>query len=66
MGKIERIMYPCRYWKNNADGARNKQDVYSDYSEYEQDIKPDIRNKFWQNEEDGMFLILHKKKKINK
>ena len=58
MGKVEKIMYPCRYWRNTVEGDRRKQEVYTEYSEYDQDVKPDIRNKDWHSGVDhGTFVF---------
>ena len=62
MGKVEEIMYPCRYWRNSVEGDKRKQGVYSEYSEYDQDVKPDIGNKDWQTGgNNGMCFYLSNK-----
>ena len=50
MGKIEKIMHSCRYWKNVAKSTRKNGECFShyydDHSDQEVDLKPDFKNKF--------------------
>ena len=59
MGKIEKIMYPCRYWKHVGKYSKNDGDMYSNYSDYEEDIKPEIKNKYWDKEVNGIFFFFY-------
>ena len=56
MGKIEKIMHSCRYWKNVTKTSKKYGDAYVHYSDHE-DLKPDVKNKIWDKDFNGISIF---------